>query len=168
VVQLSFFSSCRREVVLSPPQLWVKLPWDASCGNSCTYGGLPPLPPQHGIAPSGHYFCGVHPNSQLEVHVKFSGVVIGCISFSAGDAQVTTCSFLNVKYHMKVVKYVKMKPPEVTLLELLLICAVHGRLQRNALPAAKRLGGIVPNFKSPCRSPRKLEWCLPQLMHRRA
>jgi hypothetical protein len=154
--------------VLSPPRLQLKPPWDASCGNSCTFSLLPPLPPQHGVAPSGRCFYGVHRNSQFEVHAKFSGVVIGCISFSTSNTQVATCSFLNVEYHMKVVKSVKMKPPEVALLELLLICTVHGRLWWNALPAAKCLRGIVPNFKSPCRSPRKSEWCLPQLVRQRS
>jgi hypothetical protein len=89
-----------------------------------------------------------------------------CNSFSAGDAQVAMRSSLNVEYHMKVVKSIKMKPPHIALVEMLSIRAVHGRLQRIVLPATKRLKGTAPNFKFPCRSPRKLEWCLPQLVRR--
>jgi hypothetical protein len=55
-------------------------------------------------------------------------VVIGYNSFIAGDAQVTVCGFLGTESHMKVVKYVKMKPPEVVPMEMLSICAVHRRL----------------------------------------
>jgi hypothetical protein len=79
-------------------------------------------------APSGHCSYGVHPNSKIEVCVKISGVVIGYNSFVAGDAQVTVCGFLGTESHMKVVKYVKMKPLEVVPLEMLSICDVHRRL----------------------------------------
>jgi hypothetical protein len=62
---------------------------------------------------------------------------------SAGDATTSICSFLIVEFHMKVVKSVKKKPPEVALLELLLFHVVHGSSCRDAL--------------SSCRSPRKSE-----------
>jgi hypothetical protein len=78
----------------------------------------------------------------------------GRIPLSAGDAQASTCSFLIVEFHMKVVKSVKMKPPEVALLELLSFHTVHGSPCRDAL--------------SSCRSPRKSEWCHPQLACQRA
>jgi hypothetical protein len=39
--------SCDRAVVLSPPQLQLKLPWDAFCSFGV---GTPLLPPQHGVA----------------------------------------------------------------------------------------------------------------------
>jgi hypothetical protein len=83
------------------------------------------------------------------VCVKFGEVAIWCITLSAGDAQVFVRNFLNVEYHMKVVKSVKMKPLEVALLELLSIHVVHGRPHRDAL--------------SSCRSPSKSEWCNPHL-----
>jgi hypothetical protein len=108
------------------------------------------MPPQFSVAPSGRCSYGVHPNSQIEVCVKFSGVVVGCNSFSTCDAQVTVRGFLDAEFHMKVVKSVMMKPSEFALLELLSICVVHRRLQRNEL--------------SSCRSSRKSEWWHPQLV----
>jgi hypothetical protein len=83
--------------------------------------------------------------SGLVVHFKSCGVVLGCDSFSVGDAHAATRSSLNVEHHMKVVKSVNMKPPEVTLLEILSICIVHGRLlrlrhkQQSALEALSQL-----------------------------
>jgi hypothetical protein len=72
---------------------------------------------------------------------------------AAGDAQASTRSFLIVEYHMKVAKSVKMKPPEVALLELLSFCTVLGSPHREVL--------------SSCRLPRKSEWYHPQLARRR-
>jgi hypothetical protein len=95
--------------VHSPPRQWPKPPWDAL-----------PLPPQLGVAPSSHYYGGLHPNSQSEVRTKTDEVVIRCIPFSIGDPQVTTGRFFCAVYHMKL--------PEVTLLELSWIQVVHGRL----------------------------------------
>jgi hypothetical protein len=123
--------SCGRGVVLSPPRLQLKPPWDASCSFG---GGLPLLPPKHGVALSGR--C------------------------SSGDAQVATRSSLNVEHHMQVVKSVKMKPPEVALLGMLSFRVVHERLRQFTLQAAKRFEGSSPSSKSLCRSPRKLECCL--------
>jgi hypothetical protein len=122
VVELSF-SSCGREAMLSPPWQWRKPPWDALGENP--YGALPLVPHQFRAAPSGRCSCGAHPNSPIEVCVKSSGLVVGCNSFSACDAQVTVCGFLDAELHMKVVKSLKMKPHEVTLMEFLLICIVH-------------------------------------------
>jgi hypothetical protein len=62
--------------------------------------------------------------------------------------------FLNAEYHIKVVKSVKMKPPEVTLLQLLSIRVVQRSPRWDAL--------------SSCRSPRKSEWRCPQLARRHA
>jgi hypothetical protein len=80
-------------------------------------------------------------------------MVVGRNSFSAGDAQVTVRGSLAAESHKKVVKFVKMKSPEVAPLEMLSICAVHRRLRWVEL--------------SSCRSSRKLEWH-PQLMCRHA
>jgi hypothetical protein len=86
------------------------------------------VPPQLSVAPFGRCSYGVHPNSKIEVCVKISGLVVGHNSFSTGDAQVTIRAFLDVEFHMKVVKSLKMKPPRVALLDLLSICVVHRRL----------------------------------------
>jgi hypothetical protein len=88
----------------------------------------------------------------MEVCVKSSGVVVGCNSFSAGVAQVTVHGFMDAEFRMKVIKYVKMKLPKVTLMELLSSHAVQRRLRRDELPS--------------CRSPRKAEWRHHQLMGR--
>jgi hypothetical protein len=56
-------------------------------------------------------------------------VVVGCNPLSVGDPQVATRSFLYAMHRMKVVNYVKMKLPDVTLLGLLWIRAVHERLR---------------------------------------
>jgi hypothetical protein len=63
-------------------------------------------------------------------------------------------SFLIVEFHMKVVKSVKMKPPEVALLEMLSFHTVHWSSHWDVL--------------SSCQSPRKSEWSHPQLVRRRA
>jgi hypothetical protein len=55
---------------------------------------------------------------------------------------------------MKVAKSVKMKPPEIASLEMLLLCAVHRTLQRVEI--------------SSCRPTRKSEWHRPQLVRQRA
>jgi hypothetical protein len=129
--------SCDRAVVLSPPRLRLKLPWDASCSSGV---GLPLLPPQHGLFGR----C------------------------SSGDAQVVARSSLYVVHHMKVVKSVKMKPHEVTLLVLMLFRVVFWRLRQFVLQVTKRFRGSSPNSKFLCMSPRKSEGFLLQLVHRRA
>jgi hypothetical protein len=122
------------------------VPWDALGENPCAT--LLPAPPLVGVP------YGVHPNSEIEVCVKISGVVIGHNSFTAGDAQVSIRDLLAVESRMMVVKSVKMKPPEVAPLEMLSIRDVHMRLRRVEL--------------SSCRSSRKSEWRHPQLVRQRA
>jgi hypothetical protein len=131
VVDMSVFCICDQDVILSPPWQRQKPPWDVLYENTC--GALPPVPPQLSVTPCGSCSYGVHPNSKIEVCVKISGVVVGHNSLFAGDAHVTVCGFLDAKFHMKVVKSVKMKPPEVALLELLSICAMHRSLRQDEL-----------------------------------
>jgi hypothetical protein len=88
----------------------------------------------------------VRPNSNKEVCVKISGVIVGRNS-SAGDAHVSVRGFLDTEFLMKVVNSIKMKPSEVALRDLLSIRAVHRRLGRDEL--------------SSCKSSRKLEWHCP-------
>jgi hypothetical protein len=124
VVDLCVSSSCGWEIILSPPRQGLKMPWDAS-----------PLPPHLGVAPSSCCYGGLHPNSQLEVHTKSDGVVVGCNPLSAGDPQVATDSFLCIVYHVKC--------SEVTLLELLCIRVVGETLMgcaaRSKAPRRLRL-----------------------------
>jgi hypothetical protein len=152
VVEMSRFSTCGGET----PRQRLKPPWEVLSGKPCTCGGVPlaPAPPQPGIAPSVRCSYGAHPNSQLEMCVKLGGVVIGCNPLSVGDAPIFARCFLNAEYHIKVVKSVKMKPPEVTLLQLLSIRVVQRSPRWDAL--------------SSCRSPRKSEWRCPQLARRHA
>jgi hypothetical protein len=83
VVDLSTFSRPGRDAMLSPPCQRQKLPWDAM--GEDPYGALPHVPPLHNVSPSGRCSYGVRHNSKIEVCVKISGVVVGRISFSAGD-----------------------------------------------------------------------------------
>jgi hypothetical protein len=158
VAELSCFLGCSRELVLSPPpQQFLKPPWDARCGSPCSCG----RPPAH----LGRCSGGIHPNSQLDVCFKPNGVVVGCASSFVGVAQVVPRRFLCDVHNMKVIKFVKMKPPAVACMELSWIHVMHESLWWDALLAAKRLrGATFPNFK-PCRSSRKPKWCLPQLLH---
>jgi hypothetical protein len=88
------------------------------CGSPCSRG----RPPAH----PGRCSAGIHPNSQLEVRSKPSRVVVGCASSSAGVARVIARSFLRASAHnMKVIKFVKTKPTEVTPVELSRICVMH-------------------------------------------
>jgi hypothetical protein len=117
-----------RAVVLSPPRLWLKPSWDACCSFGA---GIPLLPPQDSVALSGRE--------------------------SGGVAQVVARSSLYSKLCMKVVKSVKVKPPEAALLVLLSFHFVLRRLRRFALQAAQHIRGSTLSSKSLCRSPRKSE-----------
>jgi hypothetical protein len=99
VVDLSVLSSGGWDAMLSPPWQRCKPPWDALGEIPC--GALLPVPPPIIVPSFGRYSYGVRSNSKIEVCVKISGVVVGC---------------------MKVIKSIKMKPPEVTALEMLLPC----------------------------------------------
>jgi hypothetical protein len=69
-------------------------------------------------------------------------------------------SSLYAEHHMKVVKSMRMKPPEVAILGLLSFGVVLRRLRWFMLQAAQRFGGSSPSSKALCRSPRKMEGCL--------
>jgi hypothetical protein len=60
---------------------------------------------------------------------------------SSGDAQVDARSSLYADHHIKAMKFVKMKPPEVALLGLLSFHIVLQRFRRFALQASKRFRG---------------------------
>jgi hypothetical protein len=106
------------------------------------------------VAPSGRCPCVVHPKP--EICISCSGLVIVCCSSVAGRDHVASCSS---RPRTEVVKSVKTKPPEVVSLVLPLLQVVCGRHCQKALLAAQGLGGIFfPNFKSRCKSSRKLEW----------
>jgi hypothetical protein len=62
---------------------------------------------------------------------------------SAGDARASTCSFFIVEFRMKVVKFVKMKPHEVALLELLSFYALHCLLASHQGSQS----GVIPNSR---------------------
>jgi hypothetical protein len=120
-----------RVVVLSPPGLRLKLPWDASCSFGA---GIPLSPPQHGVALSG------------------------CCS--SGDAQVAAHSSLYAEHHKKVVNSVKMKPAEVAILGLLSFGVVLHRIWWFTLQAAQHFRGSSPSSKALCRLSRKMKGCL--------
>jgi hypothetical protein len=106
------------------------------------------------VAPSDRCPCVVHPKP--EICISCSGLVIVCCSSVAGRDHVASCSS---RPHTEVVKSVKTKPPEVVSLVLPLLQVVCGRHCQKALLAAQGLGGIFfPNFKSRCKSSRKLKW----------
>jgi hypothetical protein len=70
---------------------------------------------------------------------------------SSGDAQVDARSSLYADHHIKVMKSVKMKPPEAALLGLLSFHIVLQIFRRFALQASKRFRGSSPNSKSLCK-----------------
>jgi hypothetical protein len=140
------------------PRCGRKLPWVATGQISCD---LPPWPPLI-IAPSNRCPCVVHPKSQHEVRISCSGLVAGCYSIIIGNDQVT---LLFLRPHVEVVKSVKTKPPEIVSLVLPPFQLACGRCRGKALLAEQCLGGsFFPNFKSCCRSSRKLEWCPPHFL----
>jgi hypothetical protein len=73
-------------------------------------------------------------------------------------------SSLYAKHHTKVVKSVKMKPPEIAILRLPSIGVVLRRLRRFTLQAIQHFRGSSASSKALCRSPSKMEGCLLQLM----
>jgi hypothetical protein len=144
VIDLSILSSCGCDE-------WHKPSWDAMGEETC--GALLPEPPSFSIPTSSRCSSGVHPNSKIMVCVKINGVVVGRNS-SAGDSQVVVHGFLDAESHMKVVKFVNMKPPEVAPLEMSLIHVMHWRLWWLEL--------------SSCRLMRKSLWHRPQLVSQHA
>jgi hypothetical protein len=71
------------------------------------------MPPQISISSFGCLSYGVRSNSNIDICVNISGVVVGRDYFSVGDAVVFVRGFLGTKFLMKVVNAIKMKPPEV-------------------------------------------------------
>jgi hypothetical protein len=116
VVDLNIFSSGDRDAMLSPPWQRHKSPWDALGENAC--GTLLPRASPDQRPPFGRCSYGVRSNSKIEVCVKISGVVVG---------------------RMKVVKSIKMKPPKIAPLEMLLLRHVLRTLRRVELSSCKSL-----------------------------
>jgi hypothetical protein len=136
----------------------LKPPWDVSGQMSCSCDVLSPLPALLDVASSSRCPCGVHPRSRPKVRFSFKGLVTRAYSVSTGNAQVA--SHCSSRFRMEVVKFVKTKPLEIASLELPPFRVVRGSHRWKVWPAAKCLGGtFYPNFKSRCKSSRRLEWC---------
>jgi hypothetical protein len=143
----------------------LKPSWIATGQSSC--GALSPLPPLPIVTPCGRCPCNVHPKSQPKVRFSCSGLVAGCYSLVAGNAQVAACCSL--RFRMAVVKSVGTQPPEDTSLVLPPLRGAHSKHCRKALLAVHCLGSaFFPSFKSRCRLSKKLEWCPPLPVRRRA
>jgi hypothetical protein len=143
----------------------LKLSWIATGQSSC--GALSPLPPLPIVTPCGRCPCNVHPKSQPKVRFSCSGLVAGCYSLVASNAQVAACCSL--RFRMAVVKSVGTQPPEDTSLVLPPLRGAHSKHCWKALLAVHCLGSaFFPSFKSHCRLSKKLEWCPPLPVRQRA